>query len=132
MTMEILPDPTSNKLCGRKLALDSIHKFLSKKDKEKGKEKTRRALLNWLQVQRSKDMFFDDIFGDLLPEYKILNGLDDNWDDGESHYSYDGADEDRMLQIHFNGTFVKIGVGAYRAAAATCFLHKHRFIYPLE
>ncbi|GJX12405.1 hypothetical protein Tco_0204163, partial [Tanacetum coccineum] len=34
---------------------------------------------------------------------------------------YDGADEARMLQSHFNGTFVKIGVGAYRAAAAAFF-----------
>ncbi|GJZ91000.1 reverse transcriptase domain-containing protein [Tanacetum coccineum] len=50
----------------------------------------------------------------------------------QSVLGYDGVDEARMLQSHFNGTFVKIGVGAYRAAAATSFLHKHDFIYPFD
>lgn len=45
---------------------------------------------------------------------------------------YGGADEAKMLQRHFNGTSVKIGVGANRAATAASFLHKHGFVYPLD
>ncbi|GJR33229.1 probable tetraacyldisaccharide 4'-kinase, mitochondrial isoform X1 [Tanacetum coccineum] len=45
---------------------------------------------------------------------------------------YGGADEARMLQRHFIGTSVKIGVGANRAVTAASFLHKHGFIYPLD
>ncbi|KAK1430948.1 hypothetical protein QVD17_14087 [Tagetes erecta] len=45
---------------------------------------------------------------------------------------YGGADEAKMLQRHFNGTSVKIGVGANRAATAASFLNKHGFIYPFD
>ncbi|KAJ9551354.1 hypothetical protein OSB04_015399 [Centaurea solstitialis] len=45
---------------------------------------------------------------------------------------YGGADEAKMLQRHFNGTSVKIGVGANRAATAASFLHRYGFVYPLE
>ncbi|XP_076923853.1 uncharacterized protein LOC143586125 [Bidens hawaiensis] len=45
---------------------------------------------------------------------------------------YDGADEARMLQRHFNGTSVKIGVGANRAATAASIFHRHGFIKPLD
>ncbi|KAI3804756.1 hypothetical protein L1987_26549 [Smallanthus sonchifolius] len=45
---------------------------------------------------------------------------------------YGGADEAKMLQRHFNGTFVKIGVGANRVATAASFLHRHGFVYPLD
>ncbi|GJX57980.1 putative reverse transcriptase domain-containing protein [Tanacetum coccineum] len=44
----------------------------------------------------------------------------------QTKLGYGGFDEARMLQSHFNGTSVKFGVGAYRAAAS--FLHKHGFI----
>ncbi|KAK9077559.1 hypothetical protein SSX86_005896 [Deinandra increscens subsp. villosa] len=45
---------------------------------------------------------------------------------------YGGADEAKMIQRHFSGTSVKIGVGANRAATAASFLHRHGFIYPLD
>ncbi|XP_076908904.1 putative tetraacyldisaccharide 4'-kinase, mitochondrial [Bidens hawaiensis] len=45
---------------------------------------------------------------------------------------YGGADEARMLRRHFNGTSVKIGVGANRAAIAASILHRHGFIKPLD
>lgn len=45
---------------------------------------------------------------------------------------YGGADEAKMLQRHFNGTSVKIGVGANRAVTATSFLHRYGFVYPLD
>ncbi|KAI7731023.1 hypothetical protein M8C21_017417 [Ambrosia artemisiifolia] len=45
---------------------------------------------------------------------------------------YGGADEAKMLQRHFDGTSVKVGVGANRAATAASFLHRHEFINPLD
>ncbi|KVI02306.1 Tetraacyldisaccharide 4'-kinase [Cynara cardunculus var. scolymus] len=45
---------------------------------------------------------------------------------------YGGADEAKMLQRHFNGTSVKIGVGANRVVTAASFLHRYGFIYPLD
>ncbi|KAJ0801842.1 putative tetraacyldisaccharide 4'-kinase [Helianthus annuus] len=45
---------------------------------------------------------------------------------------YGGADEAKMLQRHFNGTPVKIGVGANRAATAASFFQRHGFINPLD
>ncbi|KAI3496949.1 hypothetical protein L1887_39327 [Cichorium endivia] len=45
---------------------------------------------------------------------------------------YGGADEAKMLQRHFDGTSVKIGVGANRAAIATSFLHRYGFINPRD
>lgn len=45
---------------------------------------------------------------------------------------YGGADEAKMLQRHFDGTSVKIGMGANRAATATSFLHRHGFISPFD
>nr|XP_043629568.1 probable tetraacyldisaccharide 4'-kinase, mitochondrial [Erigeron canadensis]XP_043629569.1 probable tetraacyldisaccharide 4'-kinase, mitochondrial [Erigeron canadensis] len=45
---------------------------------------------------------------------------------------YGGADEARMLQRHYSGSSVKIGVGADRAATGASFLHRHGYIYPLD
>ena len=42
------------------------------------------------------------------------------------------ADEARLLQRHFNGTSVKIGIGENRAATAATFLHKHALTYSLD
>ncbi|KAI3797444.1 hypothetical protein L1987_32701 [Smallanthus sonchifolius] len=45
---------------------------------------------------------------------------------------YGGADEAKMLQRQINGTFVKIGMGANRAATTASFLHIHGFVYPFD
>ncbi|KAL8195566.1 hypothetical protein R6Q57_025969 [Mikania cordata] len=45
---------------------------------------------------------------------------------------YGGADEAKMLQRHFNGTSVKIGVGANRAAIASSFLHRYGYICSID
>ncbi|KAL4580113.1 hypothetical protein LXL04_016293 [Taraxacum kok-saghyz] len=45
---------------------------------------------------------------------------------------YGGADEAKMLQRHFDGKSVKIGVGANRSATAKSFFDRYGFIYPLE
>lgn len=43
---------------------------------------------------------------------------------------YGGADEAKMLLRHLEGTSAKIGVGANRAATATCFIEKYGCVYP--
>ncbi|KAM7498896.1 hypothetical protein LguiA_023310 [Lonicera macranthoides] len=43
---------------------------------------------------------------------------------------YGGADEAKMLQRHLEGTSAKIGVGANRAATATCFIGKYGCVNP--
>ncbi|KAI3766607.1 hypothetical protein L2E82_16671 [Cichorium intybus] len=45
---------------------------------------------------------------------------------------YGGVDEAKMLQRHFDGTSVKIAVGANRAAIAALFLHRYGFVKPLD
>ncbi|KAI3790446.1 hypothetical protein L2E82_03489 [Cichorium intybus] len=45
---------------------------------------------------------------------------------------YGGVDEAKMLQRHFDGTSVKIAVGANRAAIAALFLHRYWFVKPLD
>ncbi|XP_071740237.1 probable tetraacyldisaccharide 4'-kinase, mitochondrial [Rutidosis leptorrhynchoides] len=45
---------------------------------------------------------------------------------------YGGADEARMLERHFDGTSVKVGVGANRATTAASFIHRYGLICPTE
>ncbi|KAJ8532561.1 hypothetical protein K7X08_012484 [Anisodus acutangulus] len=45
---------------------------------------------------------------------------------------YGGADEAKMLQRHLNGTPVKIGIGANRAATAACVLKRYGHIRPCK
>ncbi|XP_047335029.1 probable tetraacyldisaccharide 4'-kinase, mitochondrial [Impatiens glandulifera] len=45
---------------------------------------------------------------------------------------YANGDEAKMLERHFSGTCVKIGIGANRAATAASFIERHGFVDPYK